>query len=65
MALTQRELLDAVATLAIGPGATAEALVRAIFEDLSGTAAKVAAAIHADARPFASERWTKFEPRTD
>ncbi len=63
LALTQRELLDAVATLAIEPGATAEALVRAIFEDLGGAVARVAAAIHADARPFDSERWTKFKPR--
>ncbi len=60
-ALTQEQLLDAVAALVIGPEARAEALVRAIFEDLAWVAPKIAATIHADAQPFASERWTPFD----
>jgi hypothetical protein len=62
-ALTQEQLLDSIAALAIGPGANAETLVRAIFEDLTGVAPQIAATVHADARPFESERWTPFEPR--
>jgi len=61
-ALTQEQLLDAVAELALGPGANAEALVRAIFEDTTEVAQKVAATAWRESQPFASERWTPFAP---
>jgi hypothetical protein len=61
-ALTQEQLLDAAAALALGPGADAEALVRAIYEDLSGTFQKVAATVWRASLPFLSERWVPFEP---
>jgi hypothetical protein len=61
-ALTQEQLLDAVAELALGPGGNAEALVRAIFEDMTGVARKVAATVRKESQPFASERWTPFTP---
>ncbi len=63
-ALTQEQLLDAVAALAIGPGASAEMLVRAIFEDLGRIAPKIAATAWKSSLPFASERWTPF-PSTE
>jgi hypothetical protein len=62
-ALTQEQLLDVAAALAIGPGAKAEALVRAIFEDLGGIAPKIAATVRTASLPFASQRWTPFAPR--
>lgn len=61
-ALTQEQLLDAAAALAIGPDVRAEALVRAIFEDMGEIAPKIAATVHQAALPFASERWTPFTP---
>lgn len=61
-ALTEEQLLDAAAALAIGAGANAEALVRAIFEELGQIAPKITAAVHRASRPFASERWTPFSP---
>jgi hypothetical protein len=61
-ALTQEQLLDAAAALAIGPEARAETLVRAIFEDLIGINRKIAATVHKASLPFASERWTPFDP---
>jgi hypothetical protein len=61
-ALTQEQLLDAAAALAIGPEAKAEALVRAIFEDLGQIAPKIAATVRTASLPFASERWTPFAP---
>lgn len=61
-ALTQEQLLDAAAALAIGPGAKAETLVHAIFEDIDGIAPRIAAAVHPASLPFASERWTPFSP---
>jgi hypothetical protein len=59
-ALTQEQLLDAAAALAIGPEANAEMLVRAIFEDLSEIAPKIAATVHKASMPFASECWAPF-----
>jgi len=59
-ALTQEQLLDAVAALAIGPEASAETLVRAIFEEMSQIAPKIAATVHKESQPFASESWTPF-----
>lgn len=61
-ALTQEQLLDAAAALAIGPEATAETLVRAIFEDMSQIGPKIAATVWKTSLPFASERWTPFSP---
>lgn len=61
-ALTQEQLLDAVAELALGPGANAEALVRAVFEDTTEVARKVAATVWKESQPFASEHWTPFTP---
>jgi hypothetical protein len=60
--LTQEQLLDAAATLAIGAGAKAEAIVRAIFEELSQIGPKIAATVSRETQPFASERWTPFNP---
>jgi hypothetical protein len=59
-ALSQEQLLDAAAMLAIGPEADAEMLVRAIFEDMSQIAPKIAATVHKASLPFASESWTPF-----
>ncbi|HEX7293922.1 MAG TPA: hypothetical protein VF259_05210, partial [Solirubrobacterales bacterium] len=59
-ALTQEQLLDAAATLALGPGAKAETLVRAIFEDLAGTNEKIAATVRKASLPFDSELWTPW-----
>ncbi|MGB7685456.1 MAG: hypothetical protein WBL45_06690 [Solirubrobacterales bacterium] len=61
-ALTQEQLLDAVAALALGPEADAETLVRAIYEEMGEVGVKVAATVHKESVPFASERWTPFSP---
>ena len=61
-ALSQEQLLDAAAALAIGPEAKAEMLVRAIFEDAGQINPRIAATIHASAQPFSSEHWTLFRP---
>jgi len=60
VALTQRQALDRAAAQALGDGASAETLVRAIFDDLPAVAARAATTLHRTARPFASERWTPF-----
>jgi hypothetical protein len=59
-ALTQEQVLDAAAVLALGPEATAETLVRAVFEDFAGIVPRLAATVHRASLPFASERWTPF-----
>jgi hypothetical protein len=61
-ALTQEQILDAAAELAIGPGASAETLVRAIFDDMSKVIPKIAATVRKASMPFAFERWTLFSP---
>jgi hypothetical protein len=61
-ALTQERLLDDAAALALGPEAGAETLVRAIFEDTSAIAPKIAATVNRTSLSFASERWTPFRP---
>lgn len=61
-AFTQRELLDHAAQLALGPGADAEALLRAICEDLNSLLPKVAATVRREGRPLESERWVPFQP---
>jgi hypothetical protein len=60
--LTQEQLLDAAAALAIGPDANAETLVRAIFEEVDKLLPKLAATVHKASVPFASGRWTPFSP---
>ena len=58
--LTQEQALDAAAALAIGPQATAEMLVRAIFEDLGRLGPRLVETVNRESRQFASERWTAF-----
>jgi len=60
MALTQEQVLDAVAVQALGPGAGAEALLRAVCEDFGGLLPKLVAAVHGEAQRFESARWTPF-----
>jgi len=62
-ALTQEQLLDAAAALAFGPEARAEALVRAVFEDMGTVVPKIAATVRKASVPFASELWTPLVPR--
>jgi hypothetical protein len=59
--LSQEQLLDAAAELAIGPDADAETLIRAIFEDSAEIVPRIVATVHKAALPFSSERWTPFE----
>lgn len=60
-ALSQEQLLDTAAKLSLGPGATAETLVRAIYED-AGEAFRLAAPVRSASHAFASDRWTLFPP---
>ena len=60
-ALSQEQLLDAAAELSLGPGASAEALVRAIFED-AGEAFERTAPVRSASEPFLSDRWAPFPP---
>jgi hypothetical protein len=61
--LTQEQALDAAAALAIGAGAGAEELVRAIFADFGAVIPKLAETVNRHSRPFESEGWTPFIPR--
>jgi hypothetical protein len=58
--LSEEQLLDRAAALALGPGANAEQLIRAIFERPAETAARIVATVHRAALPFASSGWTPF-----
>ena len=58
-ALTQEELLDAMARLVIGSDARAEDLVRATFDDLPGVMGRAAETVWPSARQLQS-RWTPF-----
>jgi hypothetical protein len=58
--LSQEQLLDRAATLALGPGAGAETLIRAIFEWPAETAERVAATVHRAALRFDPPGWTPF-----
>jgi hypothetical protein len=60
--LTQEQLLAAAAALAIEPGATAEMLVRAIFEDTAQITSRIVERVHSSSLPFASEHWTPYSP---
>lgn len=59
VALTQEELLDLVAGRVIGPGAQAEELVRAIFEDTAGVIARASETVWPSSQQLRS-RWTPF-----
>lgn len=59
-ALTQEELLDHVAAVAFGEGASARDVVRRVMEDFGTAAATIVPALAATARPFACEGWTRF-----
>ncbi|HEY5976728.1 MAG TPA: hypothetical protein VIT85_02630 [Solirubrobacterales bacterium] len=61
-AMTQEQLLDAVAALAIGPRGRAEDLVRALHTELETVAPRLAETAWTQAIPFESDRWTPFEP---
>jgi hypothetical protein len=56
-ALPQRQLLDLAATLVLGAGADAAALVRAVHEDRSGTLRLVGERLWPHGAPFRSDRW--------
>jgi hypothetical protein len=60
MALTQEQLLDAAAALALGPGATAEDLVRACCEDMGQLAVRLADTVWRHSCPFESSHWTPY-----
>lgn len=60
-ALSQEDLLDAAAELSLGHDATAEALVRAIYED-AGEAFRLAAPVRSASQPFVSDRWNGYPP---
>jgi hypothetical protein len=62
VALTQEQLLDAVAALALGPEAKAETLVRTIFADMGEVVGKVAVTAWNSSAPFESDLWTRFDP---
>jgi hypothetical protein len=59
-ALTQEEAMRAAAELLLGPGASAESLVRALHEDLDSLASKLAETVHRRGRPFEAEEWEPF-----
>jgi hypothetical protein len=63
-ALTQEAILDAAAELMLGPGANAEALLRAVFDDPGATALKAAWTVRKQSIPFASDRWTPYSSTT-
>jgi hypothetical protein len=62
-ALTQQQALDRAAALALGDGADAETVVRAIFDDFAALAARAVPTLQNAAQPFASQRWTPFTGR--
>ncbi len=59
-ALTQRELLDACASLVLGPGADAEALVRAVCDDMTAVFTRAREAVWPHGRPLPVGAWTRF-----
>ena len=59
-ALTQTEILDAAARMAIGEGARARDLVKASYENPAGFMAEHYASFRAASAPFESEHWTKM-----
>ena len=61
--LSQEQLLETAARLALGPAADAATLVRAIFEEPAEILPRLVATVHEAALPFSSEAWTPFAPR--
>lgn len=61
-ALSQVELLDLAARIAMGDGAGGEEMVRAIFEDLAGFAAGSGSRLRELAQPFAPAHYTVYAP---
>jgi hypothetical protein len=61
LALTQEELLGVAAALALGPGSSAEDLVRACCEDMGGVVGRLAATVWRQARAFEAAEWTVYE----
>jgi hypothetical protein len=59
-ALTQEELLDHVARLALGPEAGAADLVGAVFADMAAVIARVAEHVWPLSQPLAPELWTPY-----
>lgn len=59
-ALSQEQMLDAAAALALGPGADAEALVRAVYEEFEALVPKLITTVRNASLPFESECWTPF-----
>jgi hypothetical protein len=60
-ALTQEQVLDAAAALALGANARGQALVREVFENFSALMPKLVRSVRRSAQPFASPRWTWFD----
>lgn len=63
-ALTQEELLDHVARLALGSEAGAADLVGAVFADMSAVIARVAERVWPLSQPLAAELWTPYPTDT-
>ena len=63
-AYTQEQLLDRVASLALGEAATGRDLVRRITEEFGATGASLAPALRELTQPFASDRWTPWPGAT-
>jgi hypothetical protein len=59
-ARTQRELLDAVARIALDPEATAEDLVRTLMERFAAVAVGIRDALRAYAVPLDRAHWQPF-----
>lgn len=60
LALTQEQILDAAARRVLGPNASAETLVRRMFEDGDGLVREVGPQLVAAGDPFASDRWVPY-----
>jgi hypothetical protein len=60
LALTQGELLGVAAALALGPGSTAEDLVRACCEDMGRLATRMSTTVWSHTRPFESAAWMPY-----
>jgi hypothetical protein len=58
--LSQQQLLEAAAKLALGRGADAESLIRALFERPAELLPRLATTVNRAALPFRSEHWTPF-----
>jgi hypothetical protein len=59
-AMTQEELLDAVARLVLGPDARAEDLVRAVFKNMAAVLARVSETVWPSSQPLGARHWTAF-----